>query len=282
MTGLGLAALLLVLLNLPGAASRAVKSAVRETAAPPQSLWAGLSLRAREAVSTLRGIGGLSARNAELESELLQARAELRRLEAFREENETLRAQLGYAARSPYRLISAEVIARDASGWWQSLRLGQGARDGIAPDQAVLTPDGLAGRTVEVTPRTADVLLISDPSSQVAVEIPRLRAFGILHGEGVQADGRVHLRINFIDRRAALQPGDEVITSGLGGMFPRGIPIGRVDRADPDDDEALGLYQSAQVTPRVELGALRQVFVMAEPSDAPAAEAGAPRPGAGP
>lgn len=282
MTGLGLAALLLVLLNLPGAASRAVKSAVRETAAPPQSLWAGLSLRAREAVSTLRGIGGLSARNAELESELLQARAELRRLEAFREENETLRAQLGYAARSPYRLISAEVIARDASGWWQSLRLGQGARDGIAPDRAVLTPDGLAGRTVEVTPRTADVLLISDPSSQVAVEIPRLRAFGILHGEGVQADGRVHLRINFIDRRAALQPGDEVITSGLGGMFPRGIPIGRVDRADPDDDEALGLYQSAQVTPRVELGALRQVFVMAEPSDAPAAEAGAPRPGAGP
>ncbi len=276
MTGLGLAALLLVLLNLPDAASRAVKSAVRETAAPPQSLWAGVSLRAREALSTLRGIGGLSARNAELESELLQARAELRQLEAFREENETLRAQLGYAARSPQRLISAEVIARDASGWWQSLRLGEGARDGLAPDRAVLTPDGLVGRTVEVTPRTADVLLISDPSSRVAVEIPRLRAFGILHGEGVRADGRVRLRIQFIDRRVVLQPGDEVITSGLGGLFPRGIPIGRVESADATDDESLGLYQSAQVTPRVELGALRQVFVLADPSEPPAAAPPAP------
>ena len=267
MTGLGLAALLLVLLNLPEKTSRTVKSAVREAAAPPQSLWADLSLRTREAWATLRGIGGLSARNRELESELLQARAELRQLQAFREENEALRSQLGYAARSPQRLISAEVIARDASGWWQSLRVGQGARDGLAPNRAVVTPDGLAGRTIEVTPRTADVLLISDPSSRVSVEIPRIRAFGILHGEGVQANGRVLLRISFLDRRAAVQPGDEVVTSGLGGVFPRGIPIGRVEDADADDPESLGLYQSARVAPRVELGALRQVFVMAEPPE---------------
>ena len=267
MTGLGLAALLLVLLNLPEKASRTVKSAVREAAAPPQSLWAGLSLRAHEAWATLRGIGGLSSRNAELESELLQARAELRQLQAFREENEALRAQLGYAARSPQRLISAEVIARDASGWWQSLRLGQGTRDGIAPNRAVVTPDGLVGRTIEVTPRTADVLLISDPSSRISVEVPRIRAFGILHGEGVRADGQVTLRINFLDRHASLQPGDEVVTSGMGGVFPRGIPIGRVEIAEANDPESLGLYQSASVAPRVELGALRQAFVMADPPE---------------
>lgn len=284
MTGAGLAAALLILLNLPGAASRAVKTAVREAAAPLQALWADVALRAREGAATVRGLGGLAGRNRELEAELLLLRGENRELQVFREENEQLRLLLGYPARTPRSLIAAEIISRDASGWWQSLRLGRGARDGLAAGRAVVTPDGLVGRTLEVTPRTAEVLLLTDPSSRIAAEVPRAGAFGIVSGQGVRADGRVTLRMDYLDRHREVRPGDAVVTSGLGGVFPRGLLIGHVGAADHANPEALGLHQGATVLPRVDLGALRHVFVLAEPPEPPAPPepAEAPAPGAAP
>jgi rod shape-determining protein MreC len=269
MTGAGLAVALLILLNLPESASRAVKTAVREAAAPLQGLWADVALRAREGAATVRGLGGLAERNRELEAELLLLRGENRELQVFREENEQLRTLLGYPARTPRALIAAEIIARDASGWWQSLRIGRGAHDGLAPGRAVVTPDGLVGRTLEITPRTAEVLLLTDPSSRIAAEVPRAGAFGIVSGQGVRPDGRPVLRMDYLDRHREVRPGDAVLTSGLGGVFPRGLLIGYIGAAERGDPEALGLHQGATVLPRVELGALRHVFVLADPPEPP-------------
>lgn len=260
----GLAAILLALVNLPVPVARAVKAAVREAAAPLQSLWTGFSARVQAASGTIRGLGGLSERNRELEAELLLLRSENRSLQAYQEENDQLRRLLGFQARQTRRLISAEVISRDASGWWQSLRLGRGLQSGIGVDRAVVTPDGLVGRTVEVTPGTTEVLLISDPACRVAAEAPRTGSFGVVTGQGVRWDGRVVCRMSFINRNHEVRVGDAVITSGLGGIFPRGLVIGYVESVDRVETNAVGLYRSAAILPRADLGALRHVFVLDE------------------
>ncbi len=265
LSGAGLLALLLVLLNLPGAASRGVKAAVREALAPLHALVSGATLRLRETGATLRGLGGLVSENRAMAEELLRLRDETRTLRALERENAELRALLGFAPGTAYGLVPSEVIARDVSGWWKTVRLGVGRRDGVRPDQAVVTAEGLAGRTVDVSASTADVLLISDPTCRVAARLPRTGAFGVVSGRGVRRDGRVICRIDFINRNVPVRAGDEVVTSGLGGVFPAGIPIGIVEEVARDPS---GLYQYASIRPRAGVGLLRHAFVIVESAEA--------------
>ncbi|MBM4154049.1 MAG: rod shape-determining protein MreC [Lentisphaerae bacterium] len=258
---------LLGLLNLPLPASRQAKEAVREALAPLHALVSGAGLRLREAGTTLRGIGGLASENRALQEEVLRLRGEMRALQTDAKENGVLRELLGFKRRAGQKLVAAEVIARDSTGWWQTLRLDRGSRDGLAADLAVVTPDGLAGRIVEVSDHTADVLLVSDPSCRVAVRIPRTGSNGVLSGTGVRWNGQVVCRIDFINRNHAIRPGDEVVTSGLGGVFPPDLPVGYVETVETD---AAGLYLRAEVLPRADLARMRHAFVLAAPREAPA------------
>lgn len=257
--GLALLAILLGLLNLPIPLSRAVRSAVREALAPLHGLVSRSALRASETTATLRGLGGLVRENRDMAAELLRLRDEVRELQSYRDENRDLRELLGFARRAPHRLVPSEVIARDVSGWWQSVRIGVGRRDAVREDLAVVTADGLAGRTVEATATTAEVLLVSDPTCRVPARLPASGAFGVVLGRGLQRDGTVRCRMEFIDRNAAIEVGEEVVTSGLGEVFPPGIRIGTVTAVFDDDS---GLYQWAEVRPAADVGRLRHVFVV--------------------
>lgn len=256
---------LLGLLNLPLPAARRAKALVREFLAPLHALISGAGLRLHEAGTTLRGIGGLASENRALQEEMLRLQGELRALQAAARENAELRDQLGFRRRAAHRLVAAEVIARDSSGWWQTVRLDRGGRDGLAPDMAVVTPDGLAGRIVEVTDLTADVLLVSDPSCRVSIRIPRTGSNGVLTGTGVRWNGQVVCRIDFINRNHPVRPGDEVVTSGLGGVFPPDLPVGYIETIEMD---AAGLYLRAEVLPKADLSRMRHAFVLA-PDTAP-------------
>ncbi len=250
---------LLALLNLPLPLAAGIKASVRETLAPLHALISRAGLRLREAFDTLRGIGGLAAENRALQAEMLRLRTEVRSLQAAARDNDELRALIGFRQRAGRRLTAAEVIARDSSGWWQTLRLDRGRMDGLRPDLPVLTPDGLAGRITEVTDRTADVLLISDPGCRVSVRLPRTGAHGILRGTGMRPDGQILCRVDFVHPRHAIRPGDEVATSGLGGIYPPDLPVGHVETATPD---ATGIYRTAWVLPRADLGRMRRAFVL--------------------
>jgi len=261
-----LTAVALTLLNLPTAAARRVRGAVREALAPLHGLLSGAALRVREAASHLRGLGGMVGENRRMAEELALLRRRVHELSALDAENEALRAQLGFRRAERRPLIPAEVIARDPTGWWQTVRLDRGARDGLRPGLAVIAAEGLVGRTVEVSARTADVLLISDPNSRVSARLPRTDAVGVLIGSGVRPSGRVVCRLDFVHRHLPVKPGDEVVTSGLGGVFPSGLVIGYVEAVFTDEQ---GLYHYAEVIPRADLGQLRYTFVL------PADEAGA-------
>ncbi len=272
-----LAILLLVLLNLPAAQTLGVKNAVRSALAPLQESVSDGWHRLREGWATVRGLGGMALENQRMSTEVARLLGEVRELKSLERENEQLRSVLGFASRELRDLIPAEVIARSRDGWWQTLRINKGSEHGVAPDQAVISVDGLVGRVSSVSRRTADVLLLSDPTCRVSAQILRTGAFGIVSGRGPQWDGAVLCRMEFINKNIAVRPGDEVVTSGLGGVFPRGLLIGYVDRVTMDRS---GLYQNADIISKADIGTLQYVFAVRDvppETPAPRAEGGGAR-----
>jgi rod shape-determining protein MreC len=284
LVGLILAGLvLLVILNLPESVSGRVRGFIRDAFAPLQDLVASASRQGKETLKLARGVSSLMTENQRMAGELARQRLRLNELERLEEETLKLRHLLDARRRAPQRLITSEVLGRDATGWWQTLRLDKGAKDGVRDELAVTTPEGLVGRVISATARTADVLLLSDPKCKVSALVSRTQAFGIVIGNGVTPQGLPTCRMEFInvDRRHGVQNGDEVVTSGLGGIFPRDLLIGRLDNVKTNES---GLYAEADVVVAADLGALDYVFVVADerpgapPATAarPAAEAGAP------
>ncbi len=259
-----LGAALLAVLNLPESLSRKAKSSVREIVAPLQSLISSTMLTIRQTRDFVRGLGGTAIENQQLNAELIRLRGELRYLRELEQENVDLRHQLDFISRAERELIATEVVARDISGWWQTMRLSKGLNDGIVPGLAVVTADGLVGRTVDISAKTSDILLISDPACKVSAQLSRTGTFGIVSGRGVSWNGQVHCRMEFISKNIPVRPGDEVVTSGLGGIYPAGILIGYVDRVELDKK---GLYQYADIVPTADIGALRYAFVVIETID---------------
>jgi rod shape-determining protein MreC len=254
-----LAVLVVLLLNLPESMSGALKSVFRETARPLQRAGDGLLEAGREYAQAIRRIPGLRRANEDLLMEMARLEAERAYWEQVASENEDLRRLLALRPVPHQNWIPARVMARSHDGWWQTVRLSKGSDDGIAPNMPVLSRDGLVGKTVAVSRNTADVLLLSDPAFKVSSRLVRAGSFGVVNGRGPSWDGRVYCRMEFIHRNNEVREGDEVVTSGLGGIFPENLPIGTVDRVYMDDS---GLYQLAEIVTRADLSSLRYVFVM--------------------
>ena len=264
---LALGAIVLIVLNLPAPANRALKNITREFLAPIQSLGANLSNRLRNAKDAVVARGGLPEQHQALHLELVDLQHQLIELEELRRENTLLRRQLRFTERSSRQLVPAEILARDISGWWQTLRIDHGSHPDVAPNQAVTTAEGLVGKILEVSGRTAEVLLISDPACRVAVEIGEQGAFGILSGQGLSWRGNVLCRLELINKNIPIERSDPVYTSGLGGIFPKGILVGYIEDVTLDEN---GLHQRATVRPRANLSDLRVVFILTQPPDAEA------------
>lgn len=256
---LGLGAVLLVVFNLPESAARGTKSAVRELLAPYQS--------------ALALAGNWRARADSPPSDRDASRvAGLQRLETLERENDELRRLLGLARRQTPPVFACEVIARDGeAGWWHSVRLNRGSRDGIGTNDVAITDAGVVGVVREVSPHTAEILLISDPGCRVAVRSSRTGDFGLLAGGGFVARGGdlemllplEYAEMTFISRDSALREGDAIVTSGLGGVYPEGLLVGHVRKVQPARS---GLYLTARIAPAVDLARLRLVLVLGNPA----------------
>ena len=254
----------LATMNLPDSASMRVKGAVRDGISPLQAGVRGGVREVREIFRYVRGIGDLALENRALSEEIVYLRGEMRMARELERDNEMLRGQLEFVRRFPSRLISCEVIGRDSTGWWQTVRLDKGNEAGVMEGRAVITTDGLIGRTVSVSGRTADVLLLSDPTCKVAVRMPRTEIFGVAEGMGLKPGEQPACRIDYISAGADLREGDEVVTSGQGGLFPKGMVVGRISRTEMAPG---GLYQTAWVDSTATLGALEYAFVAATELD---------------
>jgi rod shape-determining protein MreC len=164
--------------------------------------------------------------------------ARLRQAEA---ENRDLRRLLALRDAQPATVAAAEVIGRSSTPWQGSLMLDKGAVAGVRPPMVALTPDGVLGRVETVTPHTAEVLLLTDRASGIGAATTRTHAPGVLKGAG---DGTCLLE--HLTGSSDVRAGDIVVTSGLGSVFPAGLPLGTVTSVQRD--AALSAL-TARVTP---------------------------------
>jgi len=177
---------------------------------------------------------------------------------AIARENEQLRNLLGWQKQSPWKLKLANVVLRDPANWWRTVQIDQGTRDGIRENLPVITADGLVGRVSSVSFERSQVVLVGDPACRVSalVENPA-RDMGVLVAGNTLDTSLVEL--TYLASSANLKPGQSVITSGLGGIFPKGIPVGQIVDAQPVE---YGLYTEARVKLNASLGSLEQVWVL--------------------
>jgi rod shape-determining protein MreC len=161
------------------------------------------------------------------------------RLAQLETENQRLRGLLQLQTLSPTRL-SAPVISRVPGGWWQQLLLGKGSLEGVKVGQAVLAPGGLIGLVSSVTPTTATVTLLTDPSSRVGVWVARNRHHALLSGLGTNRPV-----VRFLEKDPQVQPGDVVFTSPASTLVPPNLPVGVLqsvdERADPAPEAVVQL-----------------------------------------
>lgn len=217
----------------------------------------------------------LAVRNRDLEAEVERLKLDVAQLESVAAENRRLRAALAFPPPPRRRLVACPVVSRGGTtGWQRQVRLGKGAGEGIAAGDAALTSDGLVGRVSVVTDHTADVLLISDPNSRVSCELDPPPAGvdavrGVLCGGGGRSAGGGKLallyvidplRLRFLKRDAPPAPRTRVVTSGLGGVLPAGIPVGYLLDSSVEPN---GLYREGEVAPAADLEGLRLVLVAA-------------------
>ena len=154
------------------------------------------------------------------------------RLAGLEVENRRLRSLLGLPLPAG-RGLTAPVISRQPAGWWHLLVLGEGSLAGLAPGQPVLAPGGLIGRLSSVTPSTATVTLLTDPTSRVGVWVPRTQSQGLLTGIGT-----IRPLLRFIDKDPQVRPGDLVTTSPASTLLPANLPVGVIRAVDVAADPA--------------------------------------------
>lgn len=204
--------------------------------------------------------------NKMLRNEVEQLRVQNLQASEFAAENARLRSLLGYKqAATQFDMLAARVIGRESSTWSSVIVINKGFADGVQPDMAVVTEKGLVGRIVEVGPKSSKVQLITDPRSSVGtlVQRPESRVAGIVEG---QMDNPTMPRMINIPKNADVKEGDVIVTSGFGGIFPKGIVIGKVFeiRNDPG-----GLLKIAVIESGVDFQKLEDVMIITASREAP-------------
>ena len=212
----------------------------------------------RDLLTSPRDVAALQAHISELEAENAQLQDQIIALEEQAADAEILGALLNYARTRPEsRYLSTNVIGLDPSPFIRSVNIGAGSDRGVLHGMPVVTDEGLVGRVTEVTAGTARVQLITDPGSAVNVKLQGSRADGLL---SAQPNGE--LWVELIDQNAEVEPGELVLTSGLGGAFPEDIPVGHVVSVRRRDFE---LFQRAVIQPTVNFDELEIVLLVTQP-----------------
>ena len=194
----------------------------------------------------------LKDENKALEKELGQFRMRQQEYEELKLENQRLTTLLDIKRLSPDFVATARVISSGIRQWPEIIIIDKGESSGIKKNMAVRTPEGLIGKTTDVMSRFSSVLLVTDVNFSVSVRLQDTRIEGILSGRG---DGLCTLK--YIPRDQDVETGVLLVTSGLDGVFPAGIPVGRITRVEKGDE----LFLEIEVQPLIKASKIEEVMV---------------------
>ncbi|HEX2922652.1 MAG TPA: rod shape-determining protein MreC [Chloroflexota bacterium] len=257
-----LAALVALFFIVQPAAGDRVTSVGSQALAPFSFLASNAAGSVAEFWHTIESIGTLRKTTEQQKEEIDRLNFEMVRMRELEQENQDLRNLLGFKSTRPnLQLLPVQVLGTDATGLINTIIIDKGSTDGIREDMAVITWRGLAGRVIRVEPTTAFVLLVTDVSSSVAARTqdPNSRASGIVGG---RKEGG--LTMKHILQQELIQTGDLVITSGVGGSLPEGLPIGKVVRVQKRNIE---MFQEAILEPAVDTSKLERLYVVVSDSN---------------
>ena len=208
--------------------------------------------------------------SARLEEALRQQQASVLTSDALARENDELRALLGLEASVGQEFITARVLSVDLSPFSHRFVIDRGRGDGLSSGLPVVDQGGLIGQVDSVSAMTASVILITDPDHALPVRVARTGDVTLAYGGGLESD----LSLPDLPMNIDLEPGDELVTSGLGGIFPPGLPVARVERINRPEGQSFAV---ATATPRGQHDRSRFVIVVrnktdGSPSDEPLPE----------
>jgi len=215
---------------------------------------------------SLRGIADISAgawrtyrsllraqeENQELHTQLVSAQSQIQQLSEQAAESLRLRALLEFKNQLSFQTVAAEVIASSPGENSNAIFIGKGVDAGLTSDLAVITPEGVVGKTIAVFSRSSQVLLLTDPSSGVGVMLEKTRVQGVLKG-----DSQNLCLIRYIMNEEPVSSGEVILTSGLDQIYPKGLRVGTVVGSS-----AGNIYKDIKVKPAVDLSRLETVLVV--------------------
>ncbi|HXY53855.1 MAG TPA: rod shape-determining protein MreC [Nitrospirota bacterium] len=191
--------------------------------------------------------------NGRLKQEVEELKLETSITDELLIENERLRDLLGFKKQHPPESIMAQVIAKESSPSSRTVTINKGADDGVEKDMAVITPAGVVGRVQTVLSGTAKVILLTDPGSTLAVRVQRNREEGLLEGKISTC------ALKYVSYYADIQEGDLLITSGLDGIYPKGLPVATVTKVTKHEASA---FQTVLAKPAVGFSRLEEALVL--------------------
>ena len=197
----------------------------------------------------------LTEQNQRLREDLLLANAKLNRMAAVAEQNQRLKELLDTQHSLELHVQLARVIGMDMGAFRHRIMINLGARDGIKAGQPVIDAHGVVGQIVDVLPNSATVMLVTDPDHAVPVVIQRTGLRTIAYGS---RNGQ-QLTLPNVPMAADLHPGDKLLTSGLGGRFPQGFPVGEIGSVEP---AASGMFLEARAEPIADLDRVDELLVL--------------------
>ena len=233
-----------------------ISSTVRGVIAPPAGAiehafrWLGA-----QTAWLFRGRSS-SADNARLMARIETLTSENASLREASIKLDQLRQDLGFVRSLPLRPIAADVVVRRPDANFDTLLISAGSAAGVRPNSVVVTRAGVVGRVIDVSPGTSSVLLLTDQNSGIGAMVQRAasRAKGVCKGDGSSV-----VTMSYLNAAADVMPGDLIVSSGLGGVFPAGLVIGRVIDVRPDEGN---LNKLARVRLAANLDRLEQVYVL--------------------
>lgn len=194
-----------------------------------------------------------SRENERLKQELDRVKLENAIMNELLIENERLRDAMGFTKLHSPSSIMVQVIGKDSSPYSRTVTINKGADDGIEKDMAVITASGVAGRVQSALPGTSKIILLTDPASTLAVRVQRNREEGLLEGKLDRC------ALKYVSYYADIQEGDLLVTSGLDGIFPKGLPVATVVKVTKHEATA---FQTVLAQPAVSFSRMEEALVL--------------------
>ncbi len=248
-------AIILVSLQLSGRyEGNPLHTLVLRVISPPQRAFHWVIASIRSVLQNHIVLVDLKQENLRLQEEVHRLQREKDELRESSYVAERLRRLLQFKARVQATMIPAEVIAYSPSAWFRTIVINKGFRDGVQKGMPVVTWEGVVGKVMRTSSGSSIILLVVDRNSSIDVLVQRTRTRGLVEGEG---GSRCQLR--YVPRTDDIEAGDHLITSGLGGIFPKGLSMGDVVRVERKE---YGLFQEVEVRPSADFSRLEEVIVI--------------------